>query len=229
MRMPDTMSFVEGAAFTIGAQTSYGMIRRLAPKVGSTALVTAGRSNTSLFLINALRARGVRVFALSSSRQHFERLRSLGVEEVFNPGMLTKKFAGKEPIVAVARKLGGFDHVFDPFFDIYMSRVLVLLAFGGSYISCGLYNQYQEAIGLEMPHVMSDYKEAILCALKNNLRIQGNRLGVKGDLRKALSDFEAGSLPLVIDSNYTGDEVGDFLLRTYVSADRFGKVIYSYS
>jgi len=60
-------------------------------------------------------------------------------------------------------------------------------------------------------------------------RIQGNCLGAKEDLQQASSDFAASSLPVVVDFSYTGDEVGGFLSRTYVSADRFGKVVYSYS
>ena len=38
-----------------------------------------------------------------------------------------------------------------------------------------------------------------------------------------------GDFDVVIDSTYTGNQVGAFLSRTFTSADRFGKVVYQYT
>lgn len=228
VRIPDTMSWVQGAAFTVGAQTSFGMVRRLDPKPGTTALVTAGRSNTSLFTIHALHRRGVRVSVLSTSKQHMAQLQQMGVENVFSPDLNSQKFTPEEPVVQYARRIGGFDNIFDPFFDIYLSRVVILLRAGGSYVTCGLYNQYQEALGLPLPAVTSNYRDALSHVLMNNLRLQGNCLGSLDDLLLALNAFKEDPSMVPIDSVWSGEECGDFLLRTYASRERFGKVVFTY-
>lgn len=58
MKIPAAMPLAEAAAFSVGAQTAYSIIRRLAPARGAHIAVTAASSNTSLFLIKALVARG---------------------------------------------------------------------------------------------------------------------------------------------------------------------------
>ncbi|HEV3051115.1 MAG TPA: alcohol dehydrogenase catalytic domain-containing protein, partial [Longimicrobium sp.] len=74
VRVPDAMPTDVAAAFTLGAQTAYSMARRLSVPPGAAVLVTSGRSNTSLFLIPALRSLGARVFATTTSGDCAERL-----------------------------------------------------------------------------------------------------------------------------------------------------------
>jgi NADPH:quinone reductase-like Zn-dependent oxidoreductase len=56
MRVPEAMSDEEAAAFSIGGQTSCSMVRRAGVRPGDEVLVTAGTSNTSLFLVQAAAA-----------------------------------------------------------------------------------------------------------------------------------------------------------------------------
>ncbi|WEF31600.1 quinone oxidoreductase family protein [Pseudoduganella chitinolytica] len=58
MRFPATMPFATAAAFSVGAQTAYALVRRLRAARGDQIAVTAASSNTSLFAIAALVARG---------------------------------------------------------------------------------------------------------------------------------------------------------------------------
>jgi len=76
---------------------------------------------------------------------------------------------------------------------------------------------------------MTDYKDAIAHVMMNNLRVQGNCLGLTEDLVLALEDFSAGRLPVIVDSVFSGKSAGEFLTRSYTDADRFGKVVYQYS
>jgi hypothetical protein len=71
--------------------------------------------------------------------------------------------------------------------------------------------------------------QALSYAIANNLRIIFNCLGGRSDLRNAIDDYAAGDLNVVIDSVHTGNEVGAFLTRSYMSPDRFGKVVYRYN
>ncbi len=83
IRIPPEMPYEVAAAFSLGAQTVYSMVRKLDPVAGKNILVTAAKSNTSLFAINALRARGANVYATSTSNRFEEQLRGLGVKELF--------------------------------------------------------------------------------------------------------------------------------------------------
>src|SRR5256885_13765143 len=73
-RIPDAMPDDVAAAFSLGAQTAYGMVRRASVAAGMTALVMGGTSNTSLYLFAALRAAGARVFASTTSGASVARL-----------------------------------------------------------------------------------------------------------------------------------------------------------
>jgi len=220
VKIPSTMSYAQGAAFTIGAQTSYSMIRRAQLLKGQSVLVTAACSNTSIFLIAALRQVGVRVFAISRALCHEKRLRDLGVEAVFS-------IHDEIRLADTARRLGGFDRVFDPFFDVYFARVIDLVAPEGCYVSCGKYNQLHSSLGIALNIPPIDYAEAMGRVITNNIRVIGNCLGSREDLETAISDYLNGKWSIVIDSTVSGDPV-EFLKRTYLAADRFGKVVYEY-
>ena len=55
-RVPERMSDAEAAGFSIGAQTTFSMIRKLALAPGTVVLLNGGRSNTTLFALHALKA-----------------------------------------------------------------------------------------------------------------------------------------------------------------------------
>jgi NADPH:quinone reductase-like Zn-dependent oxidoreductase len=61
-----------------------------------------------------------------------------------------------------------------------------------------------------------------------NLQITGNCIGLTSDLQKAIEDFEAGKLEVIVDSVFSGSQISEFLHRTYNAKDRFGKVVYRY-
>lgn len=172
--IPDCMSYVHGAAFTIGGQTSYAMVRRLDPRPSDSVLVTAGRSSTSLFCIAALRARGIRTFVLTSSAKDHGRFADLGVEAAFVVDPNRESLTGEGALAETAYKLGGFSHVIDPYFDLYLSRVLPLLARHGSYISCGMYEQDFVSLGIAKPAVMTNFTQAMFTGLLRNQTIHLN-------------------------------------------------------
>ena len=154
--MPDEVA----AAFSIGAQTAYSMVRKLAVAPGANVLVTAAKSNTSLFSINALKQRGVNVYATSTSSRFAPELRALGVRELFVVDPMLG-WARQEQLQAFARAIGGFDGVIDPFFDLHLSSAVAVLAAGGRYVTCGYYDQYLGLIGRESPYERPDLLRVI--------------------------------------------------------------------
>lgn len=228
-RIPDELPDEVAAAFSIGAQTTYSMIRKLAPRPGSTILVTAAKSNTSLFAINALRQHDVRVYATSTSRRHEEELRGLGVRELIVLDSQPASLIEHERVRRIVSEVGLFDYVFDPYFDLHLPMVVDVIAPQGKYITCGLRAQFQPGGGAAAEPRAAELKGVLVPVMVKNLQLIGNCIGLTEDLEAALRDYAAGSLRVSLDSVYGGDEVGAFFERTYNSADRFGKVVYLYN
>lgn len=228
IRIPPPMPDDVAASFTIGAQTTYSMVRKLNLEPGANVLVTAAKSNTSLFAINALKAQGVNVYATTTSPQHTDRLKQLGIKELFVVDSNIDNLIKHEQIRDVVIETGGFDGVIDPFFDIHLGKVLDVMGAGAKYVTCGLHEQYQKIIGQTTNNPPISLKTVMLKAMFKNLQIIGNCIGTTSDLQKALDDYNSKSLPVVVDSSFSGKQTGAFLDRTYNSGDRFGKVVYQY-
>jgi hypothetical protein len=62
----------------------------------------------------------------------------------------------------------------------------------------------------------------------NNLHLIGNCLGSQADLDQAIADYQSGNFDILVDSVFSGNQIGEFLERTYSHPDRFGKVVYQY-
>jgi NADPH:quinone reductase-like Zn-dependent oxidoreductase len=227
IKVPDSMPDAIAAAFSIGAQTTYSMIRRLEIFDGANVLVTSAKSNTSLFAINALKFRKINLYATSTSdRFHCELVRR-GVKEVLVIAPEVKNFLEHPRVREVVTGSRGFDFVIDPYFDLHLSRLLDAMAIGGKYITCGLYDQYLALIQRPALPSYTTGRELMTVMLKN-LQIMGNCIGLTSDLQTALNDFDAGMLDVVIDSVFCGKQITEFLDRTYNAQDKLGKVVYKY-
>jgi len=229
IKVPLTMPDEVAGAFTINAQTAYGIVRKLEVKAGDNVLVTAARSHVSLFAIGRLRKCKANIYALTTSKGYEERLIRLGVKEVFQIDSRLSNLAETPRILEVARSIGGFHHVIDPFYNVYLPKAVYVMAPGGKYISCGYWGSYYDLTGEKASHPNSGLHKALVHSIFNNLQLLFNCLGLRSDLQNAIDDYAAGDLDVVIDSVHTGNEVGAFLTRTYIAPDRFGKVVYRYN
>jgi NADPH:quinone reductase-like Zn-dependent oxidoreductase len=227
LKIPVSMPDETAAAFSIGAQTTYSMIRKLDLFDGANVLVTSVKSNTSLFAINALKDRKVNVYASSTSQRFGSELERRGVKQLFVVSPECRNFIEHPEIAKFVKQSGGFHFVIDPYFDLHLSRVLDTMAIGGKYITCGLYDQYLTLIQKGAPPAYRTGRELVTVMLKN-LQIIGNCIGLTSDLQRATVDFEAGRLEVIVDSIFFGAQTAEFLDRTYNSKDRFGKVVYRY-
>ncbi len=229
LAMPANMPFEVAGAFSINAQTAYGMVRRMGVRPGDRVLVTSAKSNTSLFIIGALRKHGVSVYASTSSAAFAPRIAELGVEETILLEGGGECFRESEAVDEVAARIGGFDHVFDPFYDVHLEKSIEVLAPFGKYITCGLVGQNPNSTRASGLRRATRWDQVMLnCSIKN-LSIIGNCIGLDEDLEQALADYGDGLYDTVIDSVYTGDEAGAFLDRTFNDRDRFGKVVFRYN
>lgn len=227
-KIPDQMSDEVAASFTIGGQTSMSMVRRLAIQPGENVLLTAAKSNTSLFALSALAHRkDISLFAASTSLKHADYLRAQGIKEVLLIDQSAQLF---RPASRMKVPIYGFDAVIDPFWDIYLSRILPHMAFGGRYVTCGLQDQYSSLTGKKYPTFLPDISETITAAMTKNISILGNCLGRDQDLETAVALHASKQYHVEIDSVYQkAEEIGTFFERTYNKRDRLGKVVFLYT
>ena len=228
VRIPASMPDEVAAGFSIGAQTAYSMVRKLAPQPGEHVLVTSATSNTSLFAIGALRGCGVHIYATTSSRDADERLRSRGVASVIHVGGGEAGFRDHAGLERIARDIGGFDCVVDPYFDLHLEKAVQLMAPFGRYITCGFAGQNPGAARRSGVKPV-DMRGVMLQAMTKNLTLFGNCIGLREDLERALRDYDAGRFDCVVDSVFSGERALEFLDRTYNDRTRFGKVIFRYA
>jgi len=228
IRIPSRMSAEVAAAFSIGAQTAYSMIRKLDVTEGVNVLVTSAKSNTSLFAINALKKYNANVYVTSTSTSFEKELKEMSVRELVQVDPGVKSFFQHERLSKIVAETGLFDCVFDPFCDLHLGRVIGIMAPGGRYVTCGLCNQYQSLIGQEFHYVGPSLQDILFFAIVKNLHIIGNCIGLTQDLEDALQDYAAGRFDIIVDSVFSGNQVANFFNRTYNARDRFGKVVYQY-
>lgn len=228
MRIPDEMPDEIAAAFGLGAQTSYSILRRLNVKTGDRILVTAARSNTSLFVIQALQQHNVSVYATTTSPEFISKLEQMGVETVALIDPTLENWQDDPTLSEIALQVGGFSAVVDPFFDLHLGRVVSLMATDARYITCGFHNQYSQFTGKPFEYCGQSFGTVLATAMLNNLHIIGNCLGQSDDLKAAIQDYLRGRFKPIIDTVFSGDQVSAFLNRTYNAHDRLGKVVYSY-
>lgn len=226
MRFPDTMPMSEAAAFSVGAQTAYALVRRLALEPGQHVLVTAASSNTSLFAIRALQARGQIVHVLTTSPYMHAHLKANGVTRCC---MLDRQHYTDSALTDYLAQQGiaKFDAVIDPFMDIYLRKLVPHLKRGGKYITCGVYEQFSApqdrftCQGLALDEMFS-------LIIRKSLHLIGNNLGDQADLEQALTDYGSGKLPVRLDSVFRNSQLQDFVDRSYLSTQRIGKVVFEY-
>lgn len=228
MKVPENMPDEVAASFSIGAQTAYSMLRRLDIVEGTKALVTSARSNTSLFVIDALSNRGVDVYATSTTSWTENELQRTKLKKLIKIGPELTDFTDNEQIRSIVSEIGGFDYVVDPFFDLHVGKLVDTMSLNAKYITCGLYDQYSHLTGEDFRRVGRGLDEILAHAIVKNLHFIGNCLGKAEDLNQAIKDYENENLSVIIDSVFHGEQVSDFFDRTYNAKDRFGKVVYRY-
>ena len=218
MKVPDSMPNEVAAGFTVGAQTAYSLVRRMGIKPSDKVLVTSATSNTSLFVLNALRQTKAKVFALTTRGFFANRLGEFGMADVIVKDR-QQSLLENDQLLNILQKIGGFNVVIDPFWDIYLKEATEVMHFYSRYVTCGSAMASFE---------IGDLYDSMQNIIYKNLQINGNCVGTTSDLEHALKDYQSGKLQVVIDSVFKGEKVKEFLERSFNSQERFGKVIYLY-
>lgn len=223
IKIGSSISDEVGAAFTIGAQTAFGIMRRLDLKGTETVLVTSGTSATSLFVISALKSRVKQLVVITGRPQMTERIKMLGATDV----IVVKDRTQIEQADFNDLK-GGFDVIIDPFSDMYLHQLYRFIKMNGRYITCGVYQQsmpFDKHFVAKRKEAMHDLFEKMIL---KNLTLIGNSLGSSADLQDAISAYEKGDWVVPVDSVFSGADIEPFFRRSFSETDKFGKVVFKY-
>lgn len=227
-KIPDSIPVETAAAMSLNGQTAYSVVRRISCQAGDPVLITAGRANVSLMLLNALRVRNIPATVLTSADGWSDRFKEIGAAEVH----VVKKVETGGGISIGSTTAEGwnakFKAIFDPYCDVYLSHVIGFLRVFGTYIFCG---SAQQAIPLPAVAAQDDsevFQRWTNIALLRNLSIVGNCLGIHGDLAEVVRDVESDYNRVVIDSVYGEGQESEFAYRTFFDLARFGKVVYRF-
>ena len=215
--VPPEMSDQQAAAFALGAQTAAGMIRRSGIlESGGNPVILSARSATSLFIAQQLIGHGFRPHCLSSSEWSSEQLQALpgATTGVLRPGIFPAQTDHSK-----------FTHVFDPFFDINLEAATLLLANGGTYVTCGLRDQHPLLSDSTPEESGVSLRRALTMAVLKNLSVKGNCLGESSDLAEAVRAFRETRIGPVIDSVFKPREAIAFLVGSFFDPGRFGKCV----
>lgn len=227
MKIPDEISDEEAAVLPIAGFTSYSMVRKVV-KPGAKVLVTAAKSNTSLAAISALQNYDVETYAMTSSSKYSDILKDMGVKEVLVVDHQLNSYMEAPDVKNLISKIGAFDAVIDPFFDIHLARVVELMGFDAKYVTCGFYNQFAPFAKKPYQYKGLSYNELLVTVMAKNISLIGNCIGLREDGLKAINDYKDGKFKIFINKVFTDGKEADFFDLTYNFNDRLGKVVYKY-
>ena len=223
--IPDIMPDEIAASYSIGSQTSYSMVRRTMAKEGDKAMVLSARSNTSMFIMKALLARGVDVTAVSTSswtekeKSHFRGVHFIEVPRI-------QREWDNEASSPINEMF--FDELFDPYYDLHLPFVLKYLKPNGRYITCGFKNQH-DSFAEDTDNLSSNrFDKLLLDAMINDISVIGNCIGTHEDIVESVKRFDPHDW-LPIDSVLSVSDGAIFLDRTYSDKHRFGKTVLRYN
>ena len=134
VRLPDTLSFEEGATLPCAAVTAWNALYGLKPLQAGQTVLVLGTGGVSIFALQLAHAAGARVIATSSSDEKLIKARGLGADEVVN--YRTHPEWAKE----VRRLTGGrgVDHVIEIGGTGTLSQSIASVATGGVVSLVGL-------------------------------------------------------------------------------------------
>jgi NADPH:quinone reductase len=133
VRMPESMPFEDGAAFTLTYQTGwFGLQRRARLQPGETLLVHAGAGGVGSAAIQLGKAAGATVIATAGSDPKVDLCRELGADHAIN--YKTQDFAEEVKRITAGR---GTDVVFDPVGGDVYDRSTKCIAFEGRIVVVG--------------------------------------------------------------------------------------------
>ena len=211
IKVPDSMSDIEAAAFSLTASTAHSMVSKSKLKEGDKVLVTSLFSNTSLGCLELLKnISGIKIYGLTTGYKEAQSLsEKFKIQKIFTP----------DDFYTATNKMNiNFNVIIDPFPDIHINYLHSYLNYSSRYISCGMSSHQNEKI---------DFYKILYSLIVSNSQFIGNCLGLPYDLKAVINEYSHERYKVYVDSVYTGRQISDFINKSF-NERHFGKVVYSY-
>ena len=122
MRFPDSMSFVEAAAFPVQYLTAYHALITLGRAVaGETVLIQAAAGGVGTAAIQIAKLLGLRVVGTASSEEKRQRIKDLGADQVYGYDEFERELIGERAPQLILESVGG---------DVFRSSLAILPSLG---------------------------------------------------------------------------------------------------
>ncbi|HZM69663.1 MAG TPA: zinc-binding dehydrogenase [Candidatus Cryosericum sp.] len=207
IRLPDRLSFEEGAAFPLVFLTAWHMlVGRAGVQPGEDVLVHAGGGGVGSAAIQIAKLCGARVLTTVGSDDKAEKARALGADVVIN--YRTGDFVAQAKQATGKR---GVDVVIESIGQETWEGSIQALAKGGRLVTCGATTGYQASTDLRY-------------VFFKGLSILGSTMGSRGELLRLARLIEDGRLRPIIDRVLPLEQVAE-AHRAVAGRGLFGKVI----
>lgn len=205
--IPDTLGFVEAAAFPLTFLTAWHMlITRARLRAGEDVLVLGAGSGVGQAAIQIAWLHGARVFATGGTDAKLARARELGAYEAINHHT-------QDLVREVRQQTGGrgVDVVVEHVGQATWERSVKCLARGGRLVTCGATTGHDGRLDLRF-------------LFSRQLSLLGSYMGTKAELLRAAQFFFGGELRPVVDRTYPLAEAAE-AHRRLEAGDQFGKIV----
>ncbi len=107
MPIPDSMSFVEAAAFPVQYLTAYHALTTVGAVTGETVLIHAAAGGVGTAAVQIAKLLGLRVVGTASSEEKRARVLALGADEALSYDDFDQKLSGKNAPSLILEAVGG--------------------------------------------------------------------------------------------------------------------------
>lgn len=122
VRFPESMSFVEAAAFPVQYLTAYHALITLGRAVaGETVLIHAAAGGVGTAAIQIAKLLGLRVVGTASSEEKRQRIKDLGADEAFSYEEFDRELIGERAPQLILESVGG---------DVFRNSLAILPSLG---------------------------------------------------------------------------------------------------
>ena len=206
-RLPDHLSFEEGATLPCAATTAWAALA----DIGSGATVlTQGTGGVSLFAVQFAKAAGARVIATTSSAAKAERLKALGADEVID-------YVANPEWGETARALTGgvgIDRIVEVSGPATIAQSIKAIRLGGQISLIGILGGHDGGV---------DY----MSMFTSFARFEPIAVGSRRDLEDMIRAIDLHKIKPVIDSQFSFDDARSAFDKL-AQRQLFGKVVVSH-
>lgn len=207
VRMPDHLSFAEGAALPCAAVTAWHALVPTAHLHAGQTVLLQGTGGVSIFGLQFAKMHGARAIITSSSDEKLERAKRLGADE----GINYKAHPDWEKEVARLTNGEGADVVLEVGGAETLPRSLKAVRAGGQISVIGVLSGASQT--LSVPSI-----------LYSNARIQGIYVGSVEMFEEMNRAISANGMHPVVDKTFSFDQTKE-ALRCMESGQHFGKIV----